>query len=109
MLVQAEVEELQDMNLAKDIAETLHAAYPGHLWAVTVNSGVAVVKDLFVSSVWGMVLHYNNIKGDAAVRKKRIIMAGGELLERANMKRGAYTGERVIDLDGADNYSPLKK
>ena len=101
-------EHVQDIGLAKDIGETLHAAYPGHLWAVTVVSGVATVKDLYISSTWGMLLHYDNIKGDAGARKKAIIMAGGELLERANLRRGKYTGDYVPALEGADKYSPLR-
>ena len=108
MIVQAETEHMQDMTLAKDIGEILHAAYPGHLWAVTVQGGVAVIKDLFISSQWGMVLHYKNIVGDAAVRKKKVIMSGGELLERANIKRGArQEGDRALKVEGIAKYNPV--
>jgi len=95
-----DVDHGQDLILAKDIAETLNEHYPGHLWAVNVNSGVAIIKNLYISSAWGFVLHYNNIKGDAGYRKKRVIQAGGELLERANMKRGKYEGFEVKKVDG---------
>jgi hypothetical protein len=99
VIVQADTQEAQDMTLAKDAAETLHAHYPGHLWAVTVQGGCMVIKNLFLSSLYGMVLHVKNIT-DAAIRKKRVIRAGGELLERANLKRGSYTGEEVKSVEG---------
>ena len=95
-----ESEEVQDLSLAKDIAETLHSFYPGHLWAVNVTGGVVQIKNLYISDKYGMVIHYNNIKGDAAARKKKVKMAAGEFLERAYMKRGAYTGEAVKRVDG---------
>jgi hypothetical protein len=95
-----ESEEVQDLSLAKDIAETLHSSYPGHLWAVNVTGGVVQIKNLYISDKYGMVIHYNNIKGDAGHRKKRVINAAGEFLERAYMKRGAYTGEAVKKVDG---------
>ena len=95
-----ETEEIQDLGLAKDIAETLHQTYPGHLWAVSVKGGAVFIKNLYISDKFGMVLHYNNIKGDAGARKKRVINAAGEFLERARMKRGAYTGQVVKQVDG---------
>ena len=108
MIVQAETEHMQDMGLAKDIGEMLHAAYPGHLWAITVQGGVAVIKDLYISSQWGMVIHYDNLVADAGVRKKKVIAAGGELLERANIARGARKdGERVRHVDGIEKYNPV--
>lgn len=99
-MYQTDTEEVQDLSLAKDIAETLHAHYPGHLWAVTVKGGAVFIKNLYISDRFGMCLHYNNIKGDAGHRKKRVINAAGEFLERAYMKRGAYEGRAVKKVDG---------
>ena len=108
MIYQAETQEVRDMGMARDIAETLHAHYPGHLWAVNVKSGVATIKALNISSQWGMVLHYENIKGDAKVRAERVMRSGGEFLERAHLSRGKYrAGERAKVLEGAPDYSPL--
>lgn len=107
-MIVVDAEHVRDIDLSKDIAETLETAYPGHLWAVTVTSGIATVKSLYISSVWGMVLHYDNIKGDWAARKKAVIMAGGELLERANLRRNKYMRHNVQILEGADKYSPLR-
>ena len=99
-MYQTETEEVQDLSLAKDIAETLHQTYPGHLWAVSVKGGVVFIKNLYISDKYGMCLHYNNIKGDAGHRKRRVINAAGEFLERARMKRGAYDGRAVKQVDG---------
>lgn len=99
MIVQAETAELADMTLAKEVAETLHAHYPGHMWAVTIKDGALVIKNLLLSSLWGMVLHMKNI-ADAGVRKKRVIRAGGEFLERANLQRGAYREQEIGTVEG---------
>lgn len=102
-ILQTETEEVRDLSLAREIAETLHSHYPGHLWAVRVASGVAIIKNLLISAKWGMVLHYSGLS-DAMVRKKKTIRMGGELLERAHMKRDAWHGEPVEVLEGAGNY-----
>lgn len=108
MLVQAETEDAVDMTMAKDIAETLYGHYPGHLWGVYVKSGVAVIKALNISSLYGYVLHYGKIANDAGHRARRVIMAGGEILERANMRRGMRKeGEKAIAVDGIADYKPI--
>ena len=107
-IISADSQELQDMNMAKDIGDTLHAHYPGWIWAVSVRSGVAIIKCLNLSSKWGFILHYNDIKGDAKVRKQETIRAGGELLERANVRRGIYQdGWKPTLLEGVKKYKPI--
>ena len=108
MLAIADTEQLLDMNMAKDIAETLFAHYPGYMWAVNVVSGVAVIKCLNISSLYGFVLKYKEIKDDAGFRKKEVIRAGGELLERAKMDRsGRRLGETAVTVDGIKDYKPI--
>jgi len=108
MIAIADTEQLLDMNMAKDIAETLFAHYAGYMWAVNVVSGVAVIKCLNVSSLYGFVLHYKDIKDDAGFRKKEVIRAGGEILERAKMDRSIRrTGETVVSVDGIKDYKPI--
>jgi hypothetical protein len=108
MLAIADTEQLQDMNMAKDIADTLFVQYPGYMWGVNVTSGVAVIKCLNVSSNHGFVLHYSQIKDDAGFRKKEVLRAGGEILERAGMRRGSRrVGEKAVKVDGIDNYNPI--
>ena len=108
MLALANTEEMQDMTMAKDIAETLFEKYPGYMWGVNVKSGIALIKCLNVSSLWGFVLKYKDIKDDAGYRKKEVIRAGGEILERAKMVRGERVkGEMASAVDGIDNYKPI--
>lgn len=108
MLTMATTEEAQDMTIAKDIAETLFEKYPGYLWAISVKSGVAVIKCLNVSSLYGFILKYDDIKGDAGYRKKEVIRAGGEILERAQMSRGKREFNHVAEaVDGIKDYKPI--
>lgn len=92
--------ELDDMMLTKRIMETLCKHYPGHLWEVCVNSegGVVIIKNFRISFAYGMVLHLRNIYLDPSL--KRVIRAAGELLERANLKRGQATGEFAERVEG---------
>jgi hypothetical protein len=107
MIIQAFSEEDRDMGLAKDIADVLMQHYPNHLWAVSVKGGVAIVKALNISSNWGIVLKMADIGHNAKIRAKKVMQAGGELLERAGLARTEYNGDRTQKLDGADNYSAL--
>lgn len=94
--------EAADEVLAKNASETLNKHYPGHLWAVHVNSegGVMVIKNFRISFQYGMVLHLRNVYQDPTL--KRVIRAGGELLERARMARGRANGEQATMLEGIE-------
>lgn len=104
-IVTADSTEAHDMSVAKEIAETLNEAYPGWMWAVNVTGGVAIVKNMNLSSLWGFVLKYKDIMGDFACRKKQVIQAGGELLERCHLPRGARQefAEPLV-FEGAKNW-----
>lgn len=77
-----------DVSLAKNIADVLERHYPGHLWCVNVDSrqGGVMVKNLALSDQWGFVLHIDAL--DPMLKK--VVRAGGELLERWNIRRGKY-------------------
>lgn len=108
MLALANTEEALDMTMAKDIAETLFATYPGYMWGVAVKSGVAIIKCLNVSSIYGYILKYKDIKDDAGVRHKEVVKAGGEILERAKLVRGQREyGSKPQSVDGIKNYNPI--
>lgn len=108
MIVQADTELAEEMSMAKDIAESLHTHYPGHLWAVTVRGGVAVIKALNISSLYGYILKLAHIQHDAGTRHKEVMRAGGEILERAKIKRGEYqAGNKPTEVDGIANYKPI--
>ena len=79
-----------DFNMSRDMAEALHAAYPGHLWAVTCEGdrGIATVRNLMLSGNWGFVMKLSDLT-TASDWKKRVITAGGELLERYKLRRGS--------------------
>lgn len=94
-------QEVDDILLAKRAADQLHKHYPNYPWAVHVNSegGVMNIFNLAVSSVYGYVLHLRNVYGDPDL--KRVMRAGGEILERAHLFRGEYKGEDVKTVEGA--------
>lgn len=96
----AKVENSVNDLLAKETLETLHQLYPGHPWFVFIGGGVMQIKNLTFSRSWGMVLKLRNIHQDAGERKRKVIMAAGEFLERANLKRGGNTGEKATRVDG---------
>ncbi len=102
-----DAQHVQDLSLAKEIGETLHAAYPGHLWACYVGGGVVKISNLRLSTRFGMVLHQDKL-GDATVRKAKIIRSAGEFLERAHWARGAYSGEDATVLEGAHRWHAVQ-
>ena len=88
-----------DFNMARDMAEALHAAYPGHLWAVTCDGekGIATVRNMYLSGNWGFVLKLKEIS-TASDWKKKVVMAGGELLERYRLNRGSADQSAIAEL-----------
>lgn len=90
---------LLDYNMAKEMSEILHGAYPGHLWAVTCegDKGIATVRNLSLSGEWGFVLHLKAMS-TASDWKRMVIMAGGELLERFNLRRGLANSEAIMEV-----------
>lgn len=97
-----------DEILAKRAAEMLNKHYPGHLWAVNVNSdekgGVMVIKNFSVSFRYGYTLHLSKL--DTGLKK--VMRAGGEILERAKMRRGYGIGEKASHVDGLpDRHQPI--
>ena len=75
------------------------------MWSTYVAGGVAKIKNLRISSRMGMVLHLDNLT-DAGVRKRKVIRAGGEFLERAHWVRGKYQGDAPKVLEGHKKYNP---
>lgn len=86
-----------EFNLCKEVAETLHATYPGHLWAVNPQSGCIMVRNVALSGMWGFVLHIPAIYS-ASEFKRQVIMAGGEILERYKMSRGEFKAAEYAEL-----------
>lgn len=83
--------EAADIALAKRLGEVLHKHYPGHLWAVSVNSsqGIASILNLRLSGRWGFMLHLRDLSYEDEITREAM-QAGGELLERYRLARGAF-------------------
>lgn len=88
-----------DLILAKQMAETLHKHYPGHLWAVTCEGkqGIATVRNLALSGNWGFIIklrdHYS-----ASTFEREVMRAGGELLERFRQRAGRASQDAIAAL-----------
>lgn len=85
-----------DIALCKEIYDILDTNYSGHLWQVGANSytGVVDIKLLYPDgrhrvTNFGYGLRITAL--DAPFIKKKIIKAGGELLERYGLPRGRAT------------------
>ena len=98
--------EAADKELAMQAMQVLSKHYPGHLWAVHVNSedqgGVMVIKNYRVSFMYGYILYLSTVYADPKL--KCVIKAGGEILERANMKRGLSERENATVVDGVKSH-----
>lgn len=77
-----------DLVMAKQMADTLHRHYPGHLWAVTCDGakGVADVRNLALSGRWGFRIILPAIYS-ASDFDRMVMRAGGEVLERFRQRR----------------------
>ena len=86
-----------DLLMAKEMADLLHQHYPGHLWAVSCDgagSGFADVRNLSLSGTWGFRVKLRELFSASDFRR-RIVMAGGEILERYNLSRGKLRQEEL--------------
>lgn len=88
-----------DRVLAKNMADTLHKAYPNHLWAVSVDShgGVASVRNMRLSGNWGFMLKLNDVYQDPGL--KCVLRAGGEILERYRLSRRQFNQDHYGALE----------
>ena len=88
-----------DIVMAKEMAEALHSAYPGHLWAVTCDGeiGFADVRNLALSGNWGFRIKLDEIYSGSQFKHK-VLMAGGELLERYRLRRGKFDADEYANL-----------
>lgn len=88
-----------EMGLAKQMADTLHKQYPGHLWAVSVSgkTGMADIRNMALSGNWGYRLripeHYSASDWD-----RQVMLAGGEILERYRVSRARANPEQLTHL-----------
>lgn len=90
-VVGIDVEHDRDDPMAMQMVRDLCQAYPGHSWFVVIRGGIVQIKDMDIHPEWGFALHYSQVKADAADRKKQVLFAAGEFLERARKKNGQVT------------------
>jgi hypothetical protein len=86
---------------AMQIGEALNEVYPGHLWAIYFSGRTMVIKNMAISPYYGMALDDADLVTYAELKRAAII-AGGELLERAGMRRGRWNGQEASHLEGED-------
>lgn len=86
----------QEISLAKRATAVLMQHYPKHLWAVNVDNhgGIITVKNLAFSGNWGYVIKLSQLTMSSL---KEVVMAGGEILERYNQRRGTCDWEAVLE------------
>lgn len=108
IIEEGNIEEVLDMQKAQEVGDTLQRTYPGHMWMVAFQGSALVVKNLAISTHYGFIIkHHDSFSASDLARKA--VLAGGELLERAGMKRGAWNGQMAQKLEGSDPrfFQPL--
>lgn len=89
-----EADDAADDLMAGDVARALCEAYPGHPWHVRIGKGLLIIKHMKLSYKAGIARRYSRLTWDANARKREVVMAAGEYLERAGLTRGrAVEGE----------------
>jgi hypothetical protein len=91
--------QANDILMAKHMAETLHKAYPGHMWAVSCDGkiGFADVRNMTLSGSHGFRIRLDHTYS-ASDFDRRVLMAGGEILERYRLARGRASEQQYGDL-----------
>lgn len=100
-----------DIFLIARAQQVLADAYPGYSWIVGLNDeslgGVMTIMNLEVNTQllgapnWGFVLKLSRIYADPSL--KCVIMAGGAILESANLLRGRNIDQTIKNIDGVDH------
>lgn len=104
-----EADDDRDDLMARDVASCLCDAYPGHPWHVRIGKGVLIIKHMRITQKWGVARRYDRLTWDAKARKREVIMAAGELLERAGMARGkAVDGQTIYRVEGIPQKDVLR-
>jgi hypothetical protein len=82
---------LTEATLMRDVLATLNKHYPGHVWAVEVSGGVLGVKAPGLNGLMGFAIRQDRVS------TKRVVMAGGEILERFRQRRAAMDIDQYRD------------
>lgn len=92
-------EEAANQMMSKAVADLLLRHYPDHMWLVNsdIRGGVVNIFNPRVSTRMGYTLVVDDWMQQNVVGA-RVVMAGGEILERANMRRGRFNPEEYAAL-----------
>ncbi len=74
-----------EINMASRAAAQLDSHYKGYRWQVAVRDGIAIVRNPALSADMGYVI---NLSDPSITFENAIMRAGGEILERHNLRRG---------------------
>ena len=86
MIVDSPQIAMNEYFMCKNAAELLHRKYPGHLWAVSTEQGFLDIRNLYLSGDWGYRLKIGQMFSGSDW-DKRVMRAGGEVLERYRQAR----------------------
>lgn len=93
--------------MAKLAAQTLNRHYPNHLWMVGwAPGGNLIVKHGAMDSRYGFIIALTKMHSISDFEHK-VMLGGGELLERMGLKRGAWTGAMPTHLEGVQGKSRI--
>lgn len=104
IIISEDFEEAKDFEVAKEVGEVLHTAYPGYLWAVEMPQHNIMIR-LIDAPIQGMGMFINrkNIPTTPGLFKRQIVFMAGEFLERAGMNRGAKRdGDQIYRVEGTE-------
>lgn len=96
-------QDAKDIALCKSVWEVLDKHYPGHPWMVGADhfAGVVTIQLAYEDRVefnysrYGFLLHIRNL--DAPESMKKVMRAGGEMLERWKLARSGANQHAVGD------------
>jgi hypothetical protein len=97
-------DEAHDLAKAQEVLQTLCQHYPGHLWQVSFQGRVLVVRHSLISMAvrqhlsrdgLGFVLKHLD-SYSASELAHNAMLAGGEMLEAFGYKRGSWDGSDPV-------------
>lgn len=99
--------DLKDLAVAKQVSAVLQDHYPNYNWRVEADTRkkMITVQNMDLSGKWGFVLHMMKIFSVSDLNKK-VMRAGGELLERFRLSRLGFNPNEyaLLDTDAAGNH-----
>lgn len=96
---------VKDMAVGKQVMDILEDKYPLHPWFVNCSheAGTVTIQLMYEGAdkklrVWryGFLLHLNKLKGHDDMQR-RVMLAGGEVLERYNMARAQASENDIMN------------